>query len=98
MTKLLVTLLLFFDIPRKNKIGYSEEDYKKLIGTIVRKISLNLTKINCFYIDDYDIDDSLTIAGIPAKGKRPHDRFYFEREEERKQKIRDNITELECQL
>ena len=55
----------FFDIPRKNKVDYTEGNYTALIDRIVKKIS-GLVAIPLFYIDDYDIEDSLFVSGVQS--------------------------------
>ncbi|WP_335957983.1 beta family protein [Acinetobacter bereziniae] len=55
------TLTPFFDLPRKENI--SEEAFKKMIEQLVRKYELNLKAFSEFYLDNFDIDDSLKISG-----------------------------------
>ncbi|EPN4987717.1 beta family protein [Vibrio alginolyticus] len=51
----------FFDLATKKDIKAS--DIEKTISKGVRKYELNFKKANGFYIDDYDIDDSIRING-----------------------------------
>jgi hypothetical protein len=51
----------FFDLPRKEDV--TEEAFKQMIEQLVRKYELNLKAFPAFYLDNYDIDDSLTIFG-----------------------------------
>lgn len=51
----------FFDLATKN--GITPGDLEKTILKGVRKYELNFKKSNGFYIDDYDIDDSIKIKG-----------------------------------
>lgn len=52
----------FFDVPRKDE-GTTEDKLKESIDTLYRKYEINLECLPYFYIDNYDIDDSLTING-----------------------------------
>jgi len=51
----------FFDLPRKKDMD--EESFVKMINVAQRKIETHLQYISYFYIDDYDVDDSITVSG-----------------------------------
>jgi hypothetical protein len=51
----------FFDLATKPDI--TSENIETTISKGVRKYELNLTQVNNFYIDDYDIDDDMEING-----------------------------------
>ncbi|ENK2291010.1 beta family protein [Vibrio parahaemolyticus] len=51
----------FFDLATKNNI--TADDIENTITKGVRKYELNFKKANRFYMDDYDIDDSILIHG-----------------------------------
>ncbi|HCE2477631.1 TPA: beta family protein [Vibrio parahaemolyticus] len=51
----------FFDLATKQ--GITSADIENTITRGVRKYELNFKKANGFYIDDYDIDDSILING-----------------------------------
>jgi len=51
----------FFDLATKNDI--TANDLENTITKGVRKYELNFKRANGFYIDDYDIDDSIRIQG-----------------------------------
>lgn len=51
----------FFDLATKQ--GITSTDIENTITRGVRKYELNFKKANRFYIDDYDIDDSILING-----------------------------------
>ncbi|OEF10831.1 beta family protein [Aliivibrio logei] len=55
----LVDITPFFDLATKNEIQASDVENTILKG--VRKYELNFKDANGFYIDDYDLDDSLRI-------------------------------------
>lgn len=52
----------FFDIHRKIEM-YTEDEYKKIIDYIYKKIVINLKNFKGFYLDDFSIDDDLIVDG-----------------------------------
>ncbi|TGM45979.1 beta family protein [Leptospira vanthielii] len=59
-------LIPFFDLPRKGKEKYKSAELKDLIDKSFRKFELNLSKLSKLYIDDFDIDNDITIGGKPG--------------------------------
>lgn len=51
----------FFDLPRRDEMD--EECLTKIINSLHRKYEINLTELPAFYIDNFDIDDSIEING-----------------------------------
>lgn len=51
----------FFDLPRRDVLD--GDTLKKNIDTAYRKYEINLKKLSFFYIDNFDIDDSISING-----------------------------------
>ena len=51
----------FFDLPRKDILD--EASLKKIIDTAHRKYEINLQLLPSFYIDNFDINDNILIAG-----------------------------------
>lgn len=49
----------FFDLARRDDMD--EENFKKMVKQLFRKYQINLTKLAAFYLDNYDIADSLVI-------------------------------------
>jgi len=52
----------FFDFPRQ-KDGLNETDFRQLIEKSAKKVGKHLKDYNAFFIDNVDIDDSLSIDG-----------------------------------
>ncbi|WP_439146514.1 beta family protein [Vibrio sp.] len=51
----------FFDLPRRDEMD--EACLTKIINALHRKYEINLTVLPAFYIDNFDIDDSIEIDG-----------------------------------
>ncbi|EOV0853492.1 hypothetical protein ACOKV8_003577 [Vibrio parahaemolyticus] len=54
-------LVPFFDLPRRDDMD--EESLTKIINALHRKYEINLTRLPAFYLDNFDIDDSIKIDG-----------------------------------
>lgn len=52
----------FFDIHRKIEM-YTEDEYKRIIDFVYKKVIKNLQHFKLFYLDDFSIDDDLLING-----------------------------------
>ena len=52
----------FFDIHRKIEM-YTEDEYKRIIDFVYKKVIKNLQHFKLFYLDDFSIDDDLLIYG-----------------------------------
>jgi hypothetical protein len=61
-------IIPFFDIKRKEKDNYTEEEFKRVISVIKRKYELNLKNIHNFYLDDFDCNNDLFIDGKQSYG------------------------------
>lgn len=55
-------LVPFFDLP-KQKDGITPENFMELTNKAVRSVNKNLKKLNTFFLDNFDIDDSIAING-----------------------------------
>lgn len=55
-------LVPFFDIP-KQKDGATPEDFQKLVVKSARSATKNLEDFKIFFLDNFDIDDSIVING-----------------------------------
>lgn len=55
-------LVPFFDFPRKNDM--TEISFVELVGKTVRSVNKNLSKFESIYIDNFDIDDAIKVAGF----------------------------------
>lgn len=53
-------IIPFFDIHRKIEM-YTEDEYKRIIDFVYKKIINNLKNFNVFYLDDFSIDDDLIV-------------------------------------
>jgi hypothetical protein len=61
-TELKIGLTPFFDIPRK-KEGLTEIQYRDLVTKGARSIGKHLKDFECFFLDNFDIDDAIKVAG-----------------------------------
>jgi len=52
----------FFDFPKKNE-GYSEMVFVDAVASVVSKLKRNLPPNGVFYLDNYDVEDTLKIGG-----------------------------------
>ena len=55
-------LVPFFDLP-KQKDGANSEAFKALVVKAARSVENNLKSFYTFFLDNFDVDDSITIAG-----------------------------------
>lgn len=51
----------FFDLPRRDEMD--EKSLKRNIDALYRKHEINLTELPAYYLDNFDIDDSIKIDG-----------------------------------
>lgn len=61
-TELKAGITPFFDIPRK-KEGLTEIQYCSLVTKGARSIEKHLKGFECFFLDNFDIDDAIKVAG-----------------------------------
>lgn len=54
----------FFDLPRRKEM--TDEDVVKIVSSTAGKIKKYLGYLNYFYVDDFDIDESIQVNGKVA--------------------------------